>query len=428
VTDGSKKKPGTPGVDFRVPVKPCEIRLKNFTLKLKGSMNLCEQLQTPESTRCPVLNNYISDDKEVVNGEVKEAEMVNSFVAERDEQEKDEPDVPDIVERTIMKHVNRRKVQCKLCDKRFSRSRLVRNHVAWEHLRLARWTCAVCSHASWNREHCVKHVHTKHGVRDVEGAVIEQPVEKYFGMFMEEPTMEKEGSNVSSEICEESVEENKSTDTEAEEEDNFVLTEMTEVNGSDTNNKDYLVNVGVKHIGNNVPDNVETEDSDDGEISFKESSLSPSCSTTTSPPTVNPTGKRKRCPSDPQRSTDISPTSASSLLSKVMMTLPMFGWSSPTKEKPSPAPPTLSKVARFKVPDETTVDILDTPHMEVQNRHKSRPPKRARSKSKDADTGSNSCDSVLTSDMSSSSSNSSRSGSVEPRGGNTVNTSETASN
>merc|ERR1719193_1938203 len=134
--------------EFSNPVKPMEIKIKNFTLSSKIPVNLSDEL--------------------------------NNFVTEKEEKEKAEETNDAEVDRKVMEFVNRRKVECRICSKKFSRTLLVRNHVAEEHLKLKKWTCAICEFGSWTKQHCLRHAEKAHRLRDIESGVIEQPREKYF--------------------------------------------------------------------------------------------------------------------------------------------------------------------------------------------------------------------------------------------------------
>jgi hypothetical protein len=171
------------------PVKPVQVKVQNLTLTLNGKMNLCEQLSTDQSTVCPIMKTRISESTGVTELDTAAAEAVNRFVAARESEE--EAAVPSDVEEKIAEQVNRRRVQCKLCQKTFSRSLLVRNHVASVHLGLRRWACSLCEHGTWSRQACLGHVATQHRLADVASAVREQPKAVYFREFLPEPSPEE---------------------------------------------------------------------------------------------------------------------------------------------------------------------------------------------------------------------------------------------
>jgi len=180
VTEGGKTKPGKINDINCRPVKPVQVKLQNLTLKPNGKMNLCEQLSSDQSTVCPIMKTKISDSNKMEKKDCEKAEQINKFVVERETKEFMESAVPSDVEMSIMAHVNRRKVQCKLCSKRFTRSLLVRNHVANVHMKLRRWTCSLCSYGCWSKQVCMEHVATQHRVNNVASIVQEQPKSVYF--------------------------------------------------------------------------------------------------------------------------------------------------------------------------------------------------------------------------------------------------------
>merc|ERR1712114_145072 len=52
--------------NFELPVKPVLVKLKNYTLDSKVPVNLCEKLNTPGNTTCPILSsNCLSDTSKV---------------------------------------------------------------------------------------------------------------------------------------------------------------------------------------------------------------------------------------------------------------------------------------------------------------------------------------------------------------------------
>jgi len=167
--------------DFSNPVKPMEVKVKNYTLSSKIPVNLCEELCTEDCTFCPILKaSCVSDSTDTKRGDVKKAEELNHLVKEREEKENEEASTDDEVERKIMEYVNRRKVQCRICDQKFSRTLLVKNHVAGEHLRIKKWTCTLCEFGSWTKQHCIIHAERAHRLKDAASGVTEQPKEIYF--------------------------------------------------------------------------------------------------------------------------------------------------------------------------------------------------------------------------------------------------------
>ena len=169
------------------PVKPVQVKVQNLTMHFNGKMNLCEQLATDQATVCPIMKSRVSDSTKVEGKDALQAEQVNKFVASRQSEEAGESPLPGDVEAKIMEQVNRRRVQCKTCEKKFSRSLLVRNHVASVHLGLCRWRCEVCDHGCWSRQAALEHVATKHRLTDVAKAVKEQPKSVYFKEYLPEP-------------------------------------------------------------------------------------------------------------------------------------------------------------------------------------------------------------------------------------------------
>merc|ERR1719186_1001655 len=76
---------------FSNPVKPMEIKLKNFTLSTKVPVNLCEQLSQEGTSTCPILGtNCVSNFDFTSEGDVKTAEELNNFVKEKEERENEE--------------------------------------------------------------------------------------------------------------------------------------------------------------------------------------------------------------------------------------------------------------------------------------------------------------------------------------------------
>lgn len=83
-----------------------------------------------------------------------------------------------------MEMINRRKLQCRLCNRRFSRTFLVQQHVAGFHLGLKRWRCTVCHFGAWKRNHVLRHVLESHRQRNAESFLREEPKKVYFSKFM----------------------------------------------------------------------------------------------------------------------------------------------------------------------------------------------------------------------------------------------------
>jgi len=96
--------------NFERPVKPVLVKLKNYTLDSKVPVNLCEKLNTPGNTSCPILStNCLSDSSKV---QVKDLEIVNEtniFVTEDDERLKEGEDLSKDDEKNSIQHVNKRK-------------------------------------------------------------------------------------------------------------------------------------------------------------------------------------------------------------------------------------------------------------------------------------------------------------------------------
>ena len=164
------------------PVKPVQVKVQNLTLTLNGKMNLCEQLSTDQSVVCPIMKTRISDSTKADSKDAEAAEKVNEFVSKRQSE-----DMPVEVEAKVMESVNRRRVQCKICDKKFTSSLLLRSHVAGVHLDLQRFRCKLCEYGCWTKQACHEHIATKHRLNDVPSAAIEQPMKVYFKEHLPEP-------------------------------------------------------------------------------------------------------------------------------------------------------------------------------------------------------------------------------------------------
>ena len=171
------------------PVKPVQVKVQNLTMHFNGKMNLCEQLAADQATVCPIMKSRVSDSNKVEGKDATEAAQVNKFVASRQSEEEGESPLPEDVEAKIMEQVNRRRVQCKTCEKKFSRSLLVKNHVASQHLGLCRWRCQVCDSGHWSKQAALEHVATKHRLTDAANAVKEQPKSVYFKDYLPEPKL-----------------------------------------------------------------------------------------------------------------------------------------------------------------------------------------------------------------------------------------------
>jgi len=376
--------------DFTNPVKPMEIRIKNFTLSTKVPVNLCEQLNTGGTSTCPILGtNCVSSSVDTKEGDVEKSLELNSFIANKEEKEKAEENcnADADVDKKIMEFVNRRKVECRICSKKFSRTLLVRNHVAEEHLKLKKWTCAICEFGSWTKQHCIRHAEKAHRLRDVESGVLEQPKQKYFD---ENPLVNK--SFLDSPLGDETIlvkdqsdshsDHSGSTTTTEDEVEHF---ERIQLNGLNGGKKINLVsNLKSKQVSDAIDENSEEGSDGDSEISFggaaiSNSTLSPTMSPTSnsvspqspSPIEMNEQVKRKRGPSSSPRKPvntvkrtkllksesdeelvreDMDICSANtSIISKVMMTLPGLGWANA-----SPTPPSITNpenLPKFKVPE-----------------------------------------------------------------------------
>lgn len=169
------------------PVKPVQVKVLNLTMTLNGRMNLCEQLSTDQSAVCPIMKTKITDSTKMEARDQELAEKVNSFVQQRDINEVKEFMIPPEVEAKISEYVNRRRVQCSTCQKRFTRSLILKNHVAAQHLKLIRWECTLCDHGTWTKQSCMEHVATQHRLTDCASSVKELPMSKYFKEYLPEP-------------------------------------------------------------------------------------------------------------------------------------------------------------------------------------------------------------------------------------------------
>jgi len=91
--------------------------------------------------------------------------------------------IPPAVEKMIMESVNRRRLQCLICQRHFRRTHLVQQHVANVHLQLHRFQCRICGFGAWKREHVVNHTKTAHR-RSHYDLINEQTLEQYFARFL----------------------------------------------------------------------------------------------------------------------------------------------------------------------------------------------------------------------------------------------------
>eukprot|EP00092_Neocalanus_flemingeri_P001163 GFUD01001239.1.p1 GENE.GFUD01001239.1~~GFUD01001239.1.p1 ORF type:complete len:800 (-),score=164.28 GFUD01001239.1:208-2607(-) len=300
-----KKSTKTSG-HFSNPVKPMNIKLKNFTLNTKVPVNLCEQLCTEGTSMCPILGtNCVSESVNTVEGDVKNAEEINNFVTEKELKENEEGSAEVEVDRKIMEFVNRRKVECRICSKKFSRTLLVRNHVAGEHLKLNKWTCAICEFGSWTKQHCLNHAAKTHRLRDVESGVIEQPKEKYFD---ENPLCKKSfaDSPLRDETPierEENFSDSHSTNSGSSTvtEDEIEHTEINGVNGAKQFDRtsNLIGELKSQLTANNIDDSSEELSDGDSEISFRGNALSPH--------SLSPTSNSSPQSSSPIESSTMSP-------------------------------------------------------------------------------------------------------------------------
>jgi len=307
--------------DFSNPVKPMEIKIKNFTLSSKIPVNLCDQLNTDGTTTCPILGtNCVSNSVDTNEGDVKKSEELNNFVTEKEEKEKAEETNDVEVDRKVMEFVNRRKVECRICGKKFSRTLLVRNHVAEEHLRLKKWTCAICDFGSWTKQHCLRHAEKAHRLRDIESGVIEQSKEKYFDknplvkISSDTPSVDEAGAmNVERDNSDNHSDHSGSTTTTEDEVEHF---ERLQFNGLNNGKKSSIVEgLQSRQLTSTREESSEGSDGD-SEISFgrvnsamSNPTLSPAQSPISnsvspqspSPIEINEPVKRKRGPSSSPR-------------------------------------------------------------------------------------------------------------------------------
>jgi len=382
--EGKKNTKATGG--FSNPVKPMEIKIKNYTLSTKVPVNLCEKLETEGTTTCPILGtNCVSESVDTNEGDMKISKELNSFVTEKEEKENEEGSANEEVDRKIMEFVNRRKVECRICTKKFSRTLLVKNHVAGEHLKLKKWSCAICEFGSWTKQHCLNHAGKAHRLRNVDSGIIEQPKERYFDenplckkSFLDSPDLDN--SKVEKEESVSDYSSHSDTTTVTEDENDVKHTDVNGVNGNkQQNNRTTNLIGGLNSQLTTVIDDSSSEEVSDGdsEISFRGSAASPPSmspsSTSVSPQSPSPIGSEKFQQSEPakrKRGTSSSPRKQvssvkrtkllnsdepeesqanSSILSKVMMALPGLGWANI-----SPTPPLVTNAEHsttFKVPE-----------------------------------------------------------------------------
>ena len=168
---------------FSRPVKPVLVKLKNYKLDPKVSPNLCDKLSTANTTTCPILTtSCLSDSTRVQARDLHKAEALNRLTTEREEREREEDGLDEEVNRKLMEFVNRRRVECRLCGEQFSRTYLLKNHIADHHLKLRRWTCKFCEFGSWSKYQCVNHAVMEHKYRNIQSAqaaVVERTKEEY---------------------------------------------------------------------------------------------------------------------------------------------------------------------------------------------------------------------------------------------------------
>merc|ERR1719394_1941455 len=97
--------------NFERPVKPVLVKLKNYTLDSKVPVNLCEKLNTPGNTSCPILNtNCLSDSSKVQDKDLEIVNETNILETEDDDEGvKEDEDLSKDDEKNLMSHVNKRK-------------------------------------------------------------------------------------------------------------------------------------------------------------------------------------------------------------------------------------------------------------------------------------------------------------------------------
>jgi len=369
--------------EFSNPVKPMEVKVKNYTLNSKVPIKLCEELLTQGTTTCPILGSNCMASKENVNDENTDAIKPTGTNIERmedeiEEKEKLDNNINTEIDKKIMEYVNRRKVECRTCNQKFSKTLLVKNHVAEEHLKLKRWACTICDFGSWLKINCLTHAEKAHRLRNAESGIVEQSKELYFDKNPLIVTVTEPAAvcSVVDGDCDTNSTHSSSTTVTEDENDHF---ERTKING-------LVHGKGGKPIANVVEglksqlltgryDDSEESSDGDSEISFAGNippSLSPT-SNSVSPQSVSSVDvtdsvKRKRSPSSSPRkqvksvkltkrlAEDLSDdeisnsSSNTSIISKVMMALPGMGWANT-----SPTPPSLTNseiLPKFKVPDQ----------------------------------------------------------------------------
>merc|ERR1719187_2763379 len=89
---------------------------------------------------------------------------LDEIIADREAREKEES-IPREVEAKINELINRRSMQCNVCQQKFNRSAGLKRHVASVHLELERWRCTVCDFRSWTKDECVRHATARHRLR-----------------------------------------------------------------------------------------------------------------------------------------------------------------------------------------------------------------------------------------------------------------------
>ena len=183
--EGRRRTKGTKVSEtFNRPVKPVNVTLKNFTLDQKIPVNLCDKLSSAGTTNCPILTtSCLSDSDQVQARDKHKADALNRLVAEREDREKEDEDLDEEVDRKLCEFVNRRKVECRVCGEQFSRTYILKNHIAGQHLKLERWGCKYCQFGSWSKYQAVNHAVLEHNYSSSQSAleaVEERTKEEYF--------------------------------------------------------------------------------------------------------------------------------------------------------------------------------------------------------------------------------------------------------
>ena len=182
--EGRRTKSKVSSDTFSRPVKPVNVTLKNFTLERKIPVNLCDKLSSAGTTNCPILTtSCLSDSELVLTRDKHKADALNRLVAEREDREKEDEDLEEEVDRKLLEFVNRRKVGCRVCGEQFSRTYILKNHIAGQHLKLERWRCRFCDFGSWSKYQAVNHAVLEHkycNSQSALAAVQERTKEEYF--------------------------------------------------------------------------------------------------------------------------------------------------------------------------------------------------------------------------------------------------------